>query len=94
MNKKGYGVMSIKREVIEEIQKRAKGEKKTISMYIAELLESEGKRKGKESILSKVFGGNGLTKEDLRIEIDKLKEALRPLIKEEVSNAIAEIQRF
>ena len=64
MNKKGYGVMSIKREVIEEIQQRAKEEKKTISLYLAELLE--GKVKGKEGILSKVFKSNGLSKEDLR----------------------------
>ena len=56
--------MSIKREVIEEIQKRAKEEKKTISLYLAELLE--GKVKGKEGILSKVFKSNGLSKEDLR----------------------------
>ena len=56
--------MSIKRGVIEEIQKRAKEEKKTISLYLAELLE--GKVKGKEGILSKVFKSNGLSKEDLR----------------------------
>ena len=62
----GFKSVGIKEEVYKELKERAKEEKKSISVYLVELLEREGKTKGKESILSKVFKGNGLTKEDLR----------------------------
>jgi len=73
----GFKSVGIKEEVYNELKERAKEEEKSISMYLAELLEREGKTKGKESILTKVFKTNGLTKEDLRREIDKLREEIK-----------------
>lgn len=77
MAMKGFKGISVREEVTKEIRKRAKEEGKTISVYLAELLECEGKTKGKESILSKVFGGNGLTKEDLNTALKGLREDIK-----------------
>jgi len=87
---KGFKSVGIKEEIYKEIKKRAREEDKSISMYLLDLLEREGKAKGKESILSKVFKINGLTREDLR----KLTEDVRTVIAEEIRRALEEFRRY
>ena len=65
MNEKGYGVMSIKKEVIEEIKTKAKEEEKTISVFLSDLLKQPYSNKEEKEYSN-----------DTATEIKELKEAL------------------
>ena len=65
MNEKGYGVMSIKKEVIEEIKTKAKEEKMTISDLLSNLLKQPYSNKEEKGYSN-----------DIATEIKELKEAL------------------
>ena len=75
MNKKGYGVMSIKKEVIEEIKSKAKEEEKTISTFLSDILKQPYSNKEEKEYSN-----------DIATEIKELKEELKKIL---YSNSIA-----
>ena len=75
MNKKGYGVMSIKKEVIEEIKSKAKEEGKTISTFLSDVLNQPYSNKEEEGYSN-----------DIATEI---KEVIEELKRVPYSNSIA-----
>ena len=75
MNAKGYGVMSIKREVIEEIKSKAKEEEKTISTFLSDVIKQPYSNKEEKEYSN-----------DIATEIKELKEELKKM---PYSNSIA-----
>ena len=75
MNAKGYGVMSIKREVIEEIKSKAKEEEKTISTFLSDILKQPYSNKEEKEYSN-----------DIATETKELKEEVKRM---PYSNSIA-----
>ena len=75
MNKKGYGVMSIKKEVIEEIKSKAKEEKKTISDFLSDVIKQHYSNKEERGYSN-----------DIATDIKEIKGGLKKLT---YSNSIA-----
>lgn len=76
MNEKGFGVVSLKREVIAEIRKRAKEEKKTLSDLLSESLQQSYSNKEEESYSNDIATQIKEYSNHIATEIKKLKEAV------------------
>ena len=90
MNEKGYGVMSIKKEVIEEIKNKAKEEKTTISDLLSDLLKQLYSNKEEKEYSNDIATD---IKEELkkeiysnRIAIENIKKELKTLKGKEVKH--------
>lgn len=76
MNEKGFGVMSIKREVIVEIRERAKEEKTTLSDLLSGLLQQSYSNKDKKECSNNIATRIKEYSNSVATEIKELKEAV------------------